>query len=93
MNLYENEILLWLFGIIVLAFLLFHYKTLRRLPAINVLFASYVVVLLAWTATNLEQLFWPSVFNTAEHVAYLASSLLLLIWCWRTSGTSNDSHD
>lgn len=94
---HENEILLWLFGAIVLVFLLLNYRDLRRLPAINILFASYCVVLLAWTATNIEHVFWPQVFNVIEHAAYLISSLFLLVWCWKAADKQDqcpdDSHD
>ena len=79
---HENEVLVWLLGSVVLGFLVMYREQLRRLPASGILFAAYVAVWLAWTATNLEHLFWYQPFNVIEHIAYAANGMLLLLWCW-----------
>lgn len=80
--LHENELMVWMLGSVVLVFLLMYRKELRRLPASALLFTAYVSVWLAWSATNLEHVFWYRSFNIIEHVGYALNGVLLLCWCW-----------
>jgi len=79
---HENELMVWLLGTAVLAFLLMYRHQLRRLPASGILLSAYLAAWVAWTATNLEHVFWYQPFNIIEHVGYALNGVLLLSWCW-----------
>ena len=83
MILQQNEVTILLLGTGVLIFVLIHRRRLDRLPEHRMLIASFGFQLAAWFLTVLEGICWGSALNIAEHICYLATSLLLFIWCWR----------
>ena len=56
-------------------------STIRRVFRWQILVASYVALLLGWTATCLEALGERLALNFVEHAAYAASALLAVAWC------------
>lgn len=78
----NNEILVFLLGALVLAFIVWYRAPINRLPGAAWLLASFLSACLAWAATIVEELYLPDLFNTIEHLAYLANGSLLLAWCW-----------
>ncbi|MEZ5506273.1 MAG: hypothetical protein R3F47_07300 [Gammaproteobacteria bacterium] len=89
--LHENEILVWLLGTVVLGIILLYRKELRRLPARHWLFAAYVSVWTAWSATNLEHVLFYQFFNVLEHIGYALNGVLLLTWCWLALRNGNQT--
>ncbi|MBC6904318.1 hypothetical protein DWB84_02390 [Saccharophagus sp. K07] len=78
----ENELFVLFLSTVVLLFIVFYRKELKRLPAAGWLFSAYVAIWIGWCATTLEHLMAPTFFNMVEHIAYAANGLLLLLWCW-----------
>lgn len=58
-------------------------RYLLAIPHWPWLAAAGISLLVAWTATVLEDLWAPAAFDTLEHAAYLAQSLLLTTWIVR----------
>ena len=69
-------------GTMVLIFVIFYRTQFGRLPAVTWLFASFLAVWVAWVATILEHLVFPTFFNVLEHLGYAANGILLFVWCW-----------
>lgn len=91
---HENEILVFLLGTVVWAFIALYRQRLQGLPALGWLFASYAALWGAWLATNLEHLWFAQLFNLVEHAGYALNGLLLLVWCWCTmTGAKELRHD
>ena len=89
---YENEILAFLFGSVVLVFVGIYRDNIKRLPASHWLLASFVALWLAWGATNLEHLFLPAFFNVIEHFGYALNGILLFAWCWFAMRNGKAAH-
>lgn len=58
-------------------------RYLLAIPHWPWLAAAGVSLLVAWTATVVEDVFMPALFDVVEHGAYLAQSVLLTIWIVR----------
>ena len=82
----ENEVIVLLLGVALLVFLLVGRLRIREFPAYRVFLAGLFVLVLGWVLTVLEGEPPNNILNTAEHVCYAASSLLLAAWCWAASG-------
>ncbi len=78
---HENEILVLIFSTFVMAVGLFYTKSFRSLAYFPLVQASFIALWCAWLATNLEHLFYPSIFNALEHIGYLVNSILFVSWC------------
>lgn len=78
---HENEILVFILGSVVLAFLLIFYRQLYTLPYRNLLISAFFATWVSWLATNVEHLALPGLFNLIEHLGYFCNGLLLLLWC------------
>lgn len=79
----ESQIILFLLGIAILAFVLLHRLNLRRLPESEILIWAFYVLLTGWIFPILAELFWIEFFNLLEHVCYTGSAILVCIWCWK----------
>lgn len=76
------------FVTLVLAFVVAVATVARRrylfaIPHWRWLAAAGASLLVAWIATVAEDVWAPTVFNTIEHTAYLAQSVLLTAWIVR----------
>jgi len=78
----HNELIILLLGLGVLVFIRLNISHLRQVAAFRVLLASYGVVVGGFIFTVLEGIGWEKLFNILEHISYMASILMLLIWCW-----------
>ncbi len=78
----QNELMTLLFGVVGAAFMLLNWALLRRLPRPSLLSAAYLLLVGAWAAANAGNLLWASALGLLEHCCYLASSVLLALWCW-----------
>ena len=83
---FQSEIT-FLLGIGVAVFILLNRGLLSRLPRFRLLVVAYALLVVAWGAANGEGLraespFWADAFKLGEHLCYLASSVLMAVWCW-----------
>ncbi len=90
-EIFENEIVMLLIGVGVLIFILGSRPRLKGLPASNILFAGFYVLLASWTLTVLEGFFWESFLNYIDHGCYAVGSILVAVWCWKVFGAGNPS--
>lgn len=90
-EIFENEIVMLLIGVCVLIFILGNRRRLKRLPASNILFAGFYVLLAGWIVTVLEGLFWEEILNYIEHAFYAVSSVFVAVWCWKVFGVRKEA--
>ncbi|UCF98492.1 MAG: hypothetical protein JSV89_02910 [Spirochaetaceae bacterium] len=76
-----NELILLLFGMGGLIFIRLNNVRLKNLPEMAFLLYGFYSLLAAWAFTVAEGFVWPGTLNVLEHLAYLASALLILVWC------------
>ena len=73
-----------LFAALLLAALsAYYHRDVRRIPERRFLLAGIVCLMIGSTATIVEHFMLFDVFNTVEHMSYLAQSLMLALWAWR----------
>lgn len=94
-EIFVNEIVMLLIGVCVLIFILGSWPRLKSLPASNILFAGFYVLLVSWVLTVLEGffgLFWEGILNYIEHSCQAASAVIVAVWCWKVfRGSPRDS--
>ncbi len=78
----ENEIVMGLFGIVVLIFMIIKRKQISSIPYHAVLITGYTCILSGWIFTILESFILSNMFNIMEHFFYALSALFILFWCW-----------
>ena len=78
----ETEVAMLVLGVGVLAVAAIRSRDLRRLRYWQCLAASYCFLLVAWTATTLEEYVLYSFFNWLEHIAYACGAILVAAWSW-----------
>ena len=78
----QNELLTLLVGVSVAIFVVTNRRGLKALPEARVCLSAFSVLVLGLAFTVLEGLFWETAFNILEHLAYVASSLVLAGWVW-----------
>jgi hypothetical protein len=76
----ENEFLVLVLSIGIFIFILLNFKKLKSLPNYLIFTLSYLSLLLGWTFTVLESLFFELILNFIEHICYLLFVLLLILW-------------
>ena len=79
----ENEVVMLILGVGVLFFIIVNASRLKNIYSWKLLIAGYCVLLAGWIFTVLEEFFAGNILNYLEHTSYLASSVMLLIWCCR----------
>ena len=85
-EIFENEVVMLLLGVCVLVFILGNRERLKNLPASNILFAAFYMMLAAWILTVLEGFFYEWLLNFFEHLCYAVSSIFVAVWCWMVFG-------
>ncbi|MHC4110720.1 MAG: hypothetical protein ACYSUY_06580 [Planctomycetota bacterium] len=88
-EIFGNEIVMLLIGVGVLIFILGNRPRLKSLPASNILFAGFYMLLGSWIVTVLEGFFWESYLNYFDHGCYAVGSILVAVWCWKVFGRRN----
>ena len=76
----EIEVITFLGGLVVLAFMLWDRSVLARYPHASLLMAAYGCFLTGWGMSVLESFILPGLINQAEHLSYLAGSLFMVRW-------------
>ncbi len=87
---HEDEVIMLLFGLGVLILILGNRTKLKRIPSSKVLIASFYMFFIALTMTVFEGFFGENIFNYFEHICYAGSSLLVVIWCLKVSGSKKE---
>ncbi|MBN1602917.1 MAG: hypothetical protein JW915_15015 [Chitinispirillaceae bacterium] len=65
-------------------------QQLRKLPFFELIFYSYLTLVVSWWLTVLEEFIWSDALNLLEHTGYLISSSLLALWCYKTAFKSTE---
>ncbi|MBN1597038.1 MAG: hypothetical protein JW894_01985 [Bacteroidales bacterium] len=85
----ENEIVMMILCFFALLFIIFYWKTLRKVSGFNLLFYSFIIFLTACIATNLERQILGKFLNIAEHIGYMISVMLLCVWVYKHFSLAN----
>ncbi|HYP97888.1 MAG TPA: hypothetical protein VER96_04385 [Polyangiaceae bacterium] len=81
---FDKRELAVLFAALLLAALSAYYnRDLRRIPEWRFLLAGILCLIVGSTSTIVEHFVLYDVFNTIEHLSYLAQSLMLALWALR----------
>lgn len=76
----ERELTVLISALLIAAASSYFGRDLRRLPQWKLLLAGLGCLVVGGTATIVEHFFAYYFFNTLEHAAYMAQSLMLLAW-------------
>jgi hypothetical protein len=76
----ERELTVLISALLIAVASLYFGRDLRRLPQWKLLLAGLGCLVLGGTATIVEHFYAYEFFNTLEHAAYMAQSLMLLAW-------------
>lgn len=79
----QNEVVMLLLCFGVFLFALYNLREFKRIPGWNLILTSYMVFFGGVIFTVAESFIFPDVLNVLEHLSYLASSFIFLIWCWK----------
>ncbi len=90
-EIFENEIVMLSLGVGVLIFILGNRSRLKSLAASKILIMAFYVLLLGWTVTVMEGLFWEKILNYIEHACYAVSSIFVAVWCWKVFGKRRET--
>lgn len=80
----ERELTVLFAALLLAAVSLYYRSNLRRVPEWRFLLAGLSCLVVGSTATIVEHFAAYDVFNTLEHTAYFAQSLMLAVWALRT---------
>jgi hypothetical protein len=80
----ERELTVLFAALLLAALSAYYQRNLRRVPHWRFLLAGVACLCVGSTATIVEHFVAYDAFNTIEHFAYFAQSLMLLIWALRT---------
>jgi hypothetical protein len=79
----ERELTVLFSALLVASAIVYFRRDVVRLPHWRLLLAGLGGLMLGSTATIVEHFVAYDLFNTVEHAAYLAQSLMLLLWALR----------
>lgn len=77
-----NEIIMLLLGIGSILGIQLNINYLKRIPHIKILTSGFYVLFAAFVFTIAEGFFLGDLLNLLEHLCYLLSPVLLLLWCY-----------
>ena len=87
MERFPDEITL-LLGVLVAVFMALNWRLLVRLPRVRLLLTAYAFLVVAWVAAAVGTAgldaggaTWVNAFKLVEHVCFLASSVVVAVWC------------
>jgi hypothetical protein len=79
----ERELTVLFSALLLAAATAYFRREMQRVPQWRFLFAGLACLIVGSTATIAEHFAAYDTFNTVEHGAYLAQSLMLLLWALR----------
>ncbi|MDD5122482.1 MAG: hypothetical protein PHX97_03755 [Dehalococcoidales bacterium] len=77
-----NEVIMLLLGIGLILGIRLNINYLKKVPRIKILTSAFYVLFASFVFTIVEGFFLRDLFNLLEHLCYLLSPLLLLLWCY-----------
>ena len=80
---HENEIVMLFLCIGVLIFIYLNRKSLAKFKGWKLLFASFILLLIACISTVVEGFMLEDFFNYLEHSCYAGSRIIMTAWCYR----------
>lgn len=90
-EIFENEVVMLLIGVVVLTFILGNLQRLKSLPSSTILIGGFCMMLGSWILTVLEGLFWEELLNYLDHAFYAVGSILVAVWCWKVFGSGRET--
>jgi len=87
---HENEVLMLILGTGVLIFIILNITQIRRIGYYSLLLVSFCFLLFAWFATVIEGFLAEKYFNFSEHISYLISSIIFVIWSFKAFRKSRE---
>jgi len=76
----ENELITFLLCFAPLTFIVLNYGRWKNLPGSKIFIVSFILFTFGWFFTVIEGIFFEVLFNLLEHLCYICSSLMLVIW-------------
>ena len=77
----QREILSFLIGCCVMAFVLFQWSSMRNLPHVKLIIGSFVALFASWGFSVVEALFWETGFNFLQHLFSGIGGIFMALWC------------
>ena len=77
-----NEVAMLLLCIGVFVFIINKRKECKRIPHWGLLLTSFCIFFAAVICTVAEEVIFPDSLNILEHVLYMCSSFMIMLWCW-----------
>ena len=77
----QREVLSFLIGCCVLAFIVFQWHRLSKLPHAKYVVGSFLALFASWGFSVIEVLLWESVFNFLQHFSSGLGGILMALWC------------
>jgi len=85
----ENEVVMFILGIAVFVFMVLNRNHFIRIHSWKTLKWGYFILLAGWFFTILEGLILEFYLDVLEHLCYLISALMVVIWCWKSAFKSD----
>jgi len=76
----ENELITFILCLVVLFFITINYVKLKSLPGLRIFIISFTLFTIGWFCTVIEGIVFEEAFNLIEHVCYICSAIMMLIW-------------
>jgi len=81
----ENEVIILILGIGILSLVSVYRSKIKRMYAYEMMLLAYYLLIASWVFTVLEDVFFYAIMNLLEHICFLASALVMLVWCWKVA--------
>ncbi len=78
----DNEVIMLLIGLTGLIFIYCNYQQFRKIPNWQALLTAFFLFLAGIVFTVLETICFHETINFLEHLAYLMSSFIFMVWSW-----------
>jgi len=79
----ENEIIMLVLGVGVLALLSVYRSKIKRIHFIASMRLAFYLLVACWTFTLLEDLFLYDLMNVLQHICFASSAVFTAYGCWR----------
>lgn len=76
----ENEFITFMICLGVLIFFTVNYQKLRKISGSRMLFISFTLYTCGWFFTVIEGIIFEEIFNFIEHICYISSSGVMVVW-------------
>lgn len=91
----ENEIIVWILavGALIFFWIPVNRARLKPVPFRGCMYAIFVTLFIAWTATIIEGFLAPNFFNILEHAGYALSAVLAVYWTWKSPSRGGNDRE